>query len=142
LPWVNSGNPPRGEKKMNITVRLLTALALSCTFTLANADVVQVWDCKMQEGKTGADLDAASSVWLAAAKKLPGNSKLEAWHNFPIAANTGDGGFSFVTITPDFKAWGKATEAYGGSSAAKADQAWEEVASCSGSSLWASEQVK
>jgi hypothetical protein len=127
---------------MNITVRLLTALALSCTFTLANADVVQVWDCKLQEGKTNANLEAASSVWLAAAKKLPGNDKLEAWHNFPVAANAGDGDFSFVTITPDFKAWGEATEAYPGSSTDKADQAWAEVASCSGSSLWSSEQVK
>ena len=127
---------------MNNTVRLLTAMALSCACTLANADVIQVWNCEINEGKTVADLRATSSAWLAAAKKLPGNEKLEAWHNFPVAANIGDGGFSFVTITPDFKAWGNATEAYPGSDTEKADQTWGEVASCSGSSLWAAEQVK
>ena len=69
---------------MNNTVRLLTAMALSCACTLANADVIQVWNCKMNEGKTVADLQAASSAWLAAAKKQPGNEKLEVWHNFPV----------------------------------------------------------
>jgi hypothetical protein len=127
---------------MNNIIRLLTATALSCACTLANADVIQVWNCKMHDGKTAADLQAVSSAWLAAAKQLPGNEKLEVWHNFPVAANVGDGGFSFVTITPDFQAWGKATEAYPGSGAEETDQAWEEVASCSGNSLWASEQVK
>ena len=73
---------------MNNTLRLLTAMALSCTFSLANADVVQVWNCKLQEGKTNDDLQAASSVWLAAAKKLPGNEKLEAWHNFPVSSGS------------------------------------------------------
>ena len=127
---------------MNNTIKLLTAAALSCACTLASADVIQVWICKMNDGKTADDLQAASSAWLATAKKLPGNEKVEAWHNFPVAANVGDGGFSFVTISPDFKAWGEAAEAYSGSDTEKADQAWGEVASCSGSSLWASEQVK
>ncbi len=127
---------------MNNITKLLLATALSCVCTLANAEVIHVFSCKMKEGKTAADLQAVSSAWLAAAKKLPGNEKLEVWHNFPLAANVGDGEFSFVTITPDFQAWGKATEAYFGAGMEETDQAWDEVAYCSGSSLWASEQVK
>lgn len=127
---------------MNVTIRLLTATALSCTFTMAQADVIQAWDCKMRTGKTAADLQAVSSGWLAAAKKLPGNEKLEVIHNFPVAANAGEGGFLFITITPDFKSWGSAAAAYPEPGVEKANQAWDAVASCSGSSLWASEQVK
>jgi len=59
-----------------------------------------------------------------------------------VVANSPSGTFSFVTITPDIKAWGKATQAYYGSFEEKVDQAWSEVASCSGNSLWYSEQVK
>lgn len=126
-------------KKMT---KLLIAAVLAGSFTLANADVVQVWKCQMNEGKTGAELDAASSAWMAAAKAHPGGEGIEAYHNFPIAAQAGDGAFLFVVIQSDFEAWGKATEAYPGSAVAAADEAWSEVATCSGSSLWASEQVE
>jgi hypothetical protein len=127
---------------MNNILRLLAATVLLCVCTSASADVIQVWSCQLQEGKTATDLQAVSSAWLAAARKLPGNEKLEAMQNFPVAAKVADGGFTFVTVTSDFKAWGKAAEAYPGSGAEKADLAWAEVASCNGSSLWASEQIK
>ena len=127
---------------MTITKMLLTATALSWTFTLAHADIIEVWNCKLLDGKTSSDLQAASSAWLAAAKQLPGNKKIEVWHNYPVVANTPSRSFSFVTITTDIKAWGTAGQAYPGSAVEKADQAWTDVASCSGNSLWYSEQVK
>ena len=73
---------------------------------------------------------------------MAGGEEVEAFYEYPVAANTGGGGFNFVVITPDFEAWGKQTEAYPGSAAEKADEAWGEVAECKGSSLWASEKVE
>jgi len=127
---------------MNYFIKPLITTALLSACALVNADVMQVFNCKMKEGKAATELQAVSSAWLAAAKKLPGNEKLELWLRFPVAANVGDGEFSFVTRTPDFKDWGAATEAYSSSGMEETDQALDEVAYCSGSSLWLSEEVK
>jgi hypothetical protein len=137
-----AANLPKGETSMKITIKLLIAMVLSISFQLAHADVIQIWNCKLQEGKTDADLAAATRTWLAASKKLPGNKKLEVRHNFPVVAGVGDGAFTFVTISPNFEDWGKAAQAYPGSESQKQDEAWAEIASCHGSSLWASEIIE
>lgn len=73
---------------------------------------------------------------------MEGGEGIKAFHEIPVAAYAGDGGFNFVMIVPDFEVWGKLTEAYPGSASAKADEAWGEVATCKGNSLWASEEIK
>jgi len=127
---------------MKTITKLFMAVALLCSSTLATADVVQVWRCQLNDSKTTADLDAVSKAWLAAVKGMEGNEGLEAYHNFPIAADAGDGQFLFVTIDSDFSTWGAQVDAYPGSAADEADEAWGEVASCSGSSLWVSQKIE
>ena len=127
-------------KKIN---NILLFALLACSCSLANAAAVQVWTCKMNDGKTAEDLDAASSAWLAATKSMKGAEKIKAFHEFPVATGAvGDGAFNFVVITPNFEDWGKVTEAYPDSASQKADVAWGEVASCDGSTLWASEEIE
>lgn len=127
---------------MKSITRILLAALFAGTFSLANADTVEVWECQLNDGKTFDDLQAVSSAWLAATKGMEGGEGIKAYHNFPVAAYAGDGGFNFVTIMPDFEVWGKLTKAYPGSASQKADEAWSEVASCKGNSLWASEEIK
>ncbi len=127
---------------MKTITRILLVALFAGSMSLANAAAVQVWKCSLNDGKTIDDLKGVSSAWLAATKSMAGGEEVEAFYNFPVAANTGGGGFNFVMITPDFEAWGKQTEAYPGSAAEKADEAWGEVAECKGSSLWASEKVE
>jgi hypothetical protein len=73
---------------------------------------------------------------------MEGGEGIEAFHEYPVVTDVGEGSFLFVVTTPDFEAWGKLTEAYPGSASQKADEAWGEVASCKGNSLWASEKIK
>ena len=108
----------------------------------ANAAVVQVWQCTLAEGKTGAELEAASSAWLAAAKNMKGGADLKAYHEFPLAAQAGQGGFNFVLIAPDAATWGEFWNNYGSPDATKADEEWDKIAGCSGSSLWTSNAIK
>jgi len=125
----------------SITRILLFAIFIgSCS--LAHAGSVEVWNCKLNDGKTFDDLSAVSAAWLAAAKSMEGTEEIEAYHMYPAVANTGDGSFNFVTILPDHEVWGKITKAYPGSAAQKADEAWGEVATCKGNSLWTSELIK
>ena len=103
----------------------------------------QLRQCKLHDGKTGADLMKASSAWLAAHKSLKGGNELKAYHNIPLAANAGDGDFNFVMILPDVETWGVYMGGHEeGSDATETDNTWGEVASCKGSNLWNSVEVE
>ena len=73
---------------------------------------------------------------------MKGGKDLEVYVEFPIAAAAGDGGFSFVLIAADTKTWGVFNNDYANSPAAKADEAWAEIATCSASSLWQSVKIE
>ncbi len=125
----------------SITRILLFALFMG-SFSLANAAAVQVWKCELKDGKTFDELRPLSSAWLAATKSMEGGEGIEAFHEYPVVTNAGDGGFNFVVILPDLEIWGKLAKAYPGSASQKADEAWSEVAACKGNSLWTSELIK
>lgn len=127
--------------------RLIASLAASVMFFFtasAFADsVVHIWTCELNDGKTSADVVAASSDWLKVAKSMEGGKDLKVYLEFRIAANVGDDAFNFVLVAPDEKTWGIW---YGGddsdSAMQDANTAWSEVAACSGSSLWFSVEVE
>ena len=89
---------------------IIASLAASVMFLFtahARADaIVQLWSCKINDGKTGDDLVAASSAWLKAAKTNEGGEDIEAFLEFPIAADNGDDDFTFVLVVADTKVWG------------------------------------
>ena len=127
---------------MKSTIKLLIAALFAGSLSLANASVVEVWQCQLKDSKTVDDLNAASSAWLTAMKSMEGGAEVEAYHNFSVVAYNGENGFNFISITPDLAVWGKLAEAYPDSAAQKADVAWSEVADCKGNSLWTSEKVE
>lgn len=127
---------------MKTMMKAILALSVLSWSVAANAGVVQVWYCTLNEGKTVADVTKASSAWLAAARGLKGGGKLEVYHEFPLVAEAGSGRFNFIMIAPDAETWGAFMGGYDGSEASKADEAWSEVAECSGSALWSWDQIK
>jgi hypothetical protein len=127
---------------MKITMKTILFTLMMGLSTLAGANVVQVWECKLNEGKTEAELMKASSAWLAAAKSMKGGEEFKVYHEYPLAANAGDGRFNFILIVPGTEKWGVFMGGYQDSAAAAADEAWGEAATCTGSSLWESVPVK
>ena len=119
-----------------IIIASLTASVMFLFTASAFADVIQSWSCKLNDDKTPADLVAASSVWLKAAKSNEGGEDVEAFLEVPIAADTGDDDFTFLLVFADRKTWGVFTNDYPNSPAGEAEEAWGEVATCLGSSLW------
>jgi len=126
---------------MNTIKKTILVLVLLGLHVSAHADVVQVWECTLNDGKTPDDVMKASSAWLAAAKSMKGGAELKVYHEFPLAASPGPGGFNFVMIAPDAESWGVFSGGYESSAASKADQDWDKAAKCSGSSLWNSTRV-
>jgi hypothetical protein len=126
-----------------IIIASLTASVMFLFTAPAYADsILQLWSCKLNDDKTPADLVAASSVWLKAAKSNEGGEDIEAFVDFPIAADAEDGDFTFVLVVADTKTWGVFNNDYLDSPAGEAEEAWGEVATCSASSLWESVEIE
>ena len=85
---------------MRSTIKFLIAALFAGSFSLADAAVVEVWQCQLKDGKTADELRAASSAWLAAVKSMEGGAEVEAYHNFSVVAYNGENGFNFISITP------------------------------------------
>ena len=126
--------------------KLLATLAISASMMFsasAFADsVLHIWACKANAGMTADNVTTASVAWLDAAKTVEGGDDMSVYLTWPIAANMGDGGFNFVMSVPDEQTWG----AWYGNEAASdvmgaANEAWSEVATCSSSSLWYSDEL-
>jgi hypothetical protein len=122
--------------KKTLLGSIATSLMLLFTAPVYADNVVQIWNCTLNAGKTTADIIALSSAWLKAAKGMEGGEDLDVSLEFPMAANVSDSSFNFVLIAPDAKVWGVFNADYEGSAAADVDATWFETASCSSSSLW------
>lgn len=114
-----------------VLISILMAIAIP-----AHASVVQAWECKLKDGKTGQDAVAVSSAWLKATKGMKGSDKLKVYLDYPIAANVESGIFNFILVAPNIEEWAAFEAGYEGSAAAKADEDFSDIATCSGSSLW------
>ena len=126
-----------------VIIASLTASVMFLFTAPAYADsIVHLWSCKLNDGKTGDDVIAASSVWLKAAKGNEGGEDVEAFLEFPIEADTGDDDFTIVLVFADRKTWDTFYHDYPNSPAGEAEKAWDEVATCTGASVWASVEIE
>ena len=120
-----------------IIIASLTASVMFLFTAPAYADsILQIWSCEINDGKTGDDVVAASSVWLKAAKSNEGGENIKVFLKFPIAVDTVDGDFTLVVVFADTKTWGDYTHDYADSPAGKAEEDWYKVATCLGSEIW------
>ena len=106
----------------------VAAVSLLMFSGLANADVAQVWVCKIVEGKTYDDAMDLSKKWLDAAKSMNDNAQARVY--WPVAGQSDQGSFVFVFYLPDFKTWGEFEDAYPDSPAADVDAGWDAIAPC------------
>ncbi len=121
---------------------IVASIMLMVYISPAHADsVVQLWSCELNEGKTQAELMEVSVAWMTAVKSMDGAKEFEGHLEFPIASDN-LGAFTFVLIADNAKNWGAFEDAYEGSAAAEADEAWGDVADCSTSTLWNSVKIE
>ena len=126
-----------------IIIALLTASVMFLFIAPAYGDsILQIWSCEINDGKTGDDVVAASSVWLKAAKSNEGGENIKAFVEFPFVGDAGDADFYFVLSVADTKTWGVFYHDYPDSPVGEADEVWGEVATCSESSLSESVEIE
>jgi len=102
-----------------------------------------VWTCELNPGKSINDARAVSLGWLQAARTMKGGEQLQVYLNYPIVLSSSGSRFDFVVRSPSLAAWGTFYDGYDpGSAVGKADEAFAEVATCSGSTMWESIKVE
>jgi hypothetical protein len=124
-------------RKITASIATATLLLLSMS---VSADVAQVWQCKLADGKTNDELMALSNKWLVAVKEMDNRATVRIY--FPEATDAEVGSFIFVFYLPDFKSWGAFNDAYPGSPVAQLDPDWGEVAPCEVSGLWTTQDLE
>ena len=101
-----------------------------------SAEAWQVFNCKLEDDKTEADVFAAAKKWLKAARTMKGGEELRVSVHFPMAAASGDSDFRIILKAPSFAAWGTFWDGFEGSPAHKVDQETDEILSCASSGLF------
>ncbi len=100
-------------------------------------DFEQVWSCVLEPGQGLDDARAAAADWLRAARSMEGGEGLSLSLRWPIVVPESAERFEFVLRAPALEAWGSFYDRYDPDSpVGKADEAFAQVASCSGSTLW------
>ena len=107
-----------------------------------SASAVGVYWCQQGDGASEADVDAAATAWLKAAKAVKGGENLEVEIMYPLAATMGDNDFLFLVKTPSIAEWGEFMDNYEGDAVADEDKKFAEVAGCADSALWESVKIK
>jgi hypothetical protein len=127
-------------KRKILDIFVAAILLVSCTVAYAET-TVQVWECSLNDGNTREELASVSSAWTKAAKSQAGGKGIQVFLEYPLVATGGANAFNFVMIVPSVAEWGTFNEDYADSAAEEADGPWNQVASCSKSSLYTSVDV-
>ena len=129
---------------MNTIIRLVivSILMMIAAPAWSSSTAVAVYTCQQNDSASEADVNAAASEWLQAAKGMTGGENVEVFVMFPVAATMGESDFMFVVTAPDLAQWGAFMNGYEGSAAAEKDKKFAEIADCPDSALWESVKAK
>ena len=107
-----------------------------------SGSAVHLFHCVAEDETHDDALEAVTSEWLAAAKKMKGGENLQIFLYFPVAVGAGEHDFSFMVIAPDFAQMGAFMDAYDGSPLEAIDDRFDQLAHCPVSDLWEAIAVK
>ena len=119
--------------------RLLVAIAILLAPCLSLADagdtrMVEVWECKLNEGATAADAAAQNAKWLAFVRKT--NAGIDSYGMERVVG--GGGTFMFADIYPNLEAWGAAKQAMDSDAGRAIDASFAKLLECSSNGLYKS----
>lgn len=118
-----------------IAIVIITSLLLGLSAIAAADPVTIVFSCKLNDGKTREEAMAVNSKWLKWARATGGTDEITSSY---VTAVIGDfDGFMWVDNYPDIATWGKIADGESG-----LDEAFDEVATCSGNRMYRGEQTE
>jgi len=118
----------------NIVSSVLFTLAFAIASSSASADsVINVYTCKVKEGKTLKDVQAANSKWLKWVRSNV-NDKIESAVGKPVVGDQGT--FLFADTYPDLNTWAATQTALDTDAGNELDAVFADVNDCTQNRLW------
>ncbi len=127
--------------KSRIAIALVIVFGLSVCAAYADSHerTVVIWKCKLNEGKTTADVQAANAKWV---KHVNANAEGGEIRSYVLTTIVGDTEmFLYVDSFPTGEAWVASRAAMKSEEGKAIVKELEEVAKCSSNSLYESEQT-
>ena len=125
------------------TLVALLLIIAAPAYSESSSIAVQVFVCEFGEDTLEEQVLEMASVWLKAAKGMPGGKNMEVAVRFPVAEGIQDAGdFLFYITTSTFTEWGAFTDAYEGSAAEEVDDQYEDLLECGDSTIWEGHRIK
>ena len=121
---------------------MLVSMLMIVTVPAYAGEVVQVFNCEMDEDATDDAIMAVAMEWVAAAKKMKGGEHLEVTMHQPIVGHLGEKDFIFLLKAPSLEEWAVFTAGYTDSVLEEIDDKLEELCDCPDSALWDIEKIE
>ena len=124
-------------KKFSLKLGLMSALLVFAVSANAEDRVAEVWNCKLEEGKTIADVQAANGKWIKYMNANVADGDIRSYVLTPIVSKRGV--FIYVDSYPSLESW-TAGQALEGDEMTAIEEELNEVAQCSDNTLHNSAQ--
>ena len=126
------------EIMMKNTIKVIASLfILFSSYSFAETTIVDVWQCKLNDGKTMKDAGALNDKWV---KFMNANVKDGGINSYDLAPRVGNQeGFMFVDVYPNMQSWAAGENVMENSEEGKALlKEFRALANCSSNSLYSS----
>ncbi len=124
--------------KESVMKKLVSTVVFGLTIAIASSSVfgdsiINTYTCKLKEGKTKEELQAANSKWLKWVRANV-NAKIESAVGTQVVGDQGM--FLFADTYPDLATWAATAEALDSDAANELDDLFKEISECSQNRLW------
>jgi hypothetical protein len=120
-----------------LSVIIITLLISFSSYSYAESSIVDVWQCKLNKGKTMKDAGALNEKWV---KFMNANVKGGGINSYDLSPRVGNHeGFMFVDVYPNMMSWAAGDNIMENSKKGKAIlKEFRALAKCSSNSLYSS----
>jgi len=119
-------------KRIVTTLLFVLAIAVTSSSVLADS-IINAYTCKLKEGKTKEELQAANSKWLKWVRANV-NPKIESAVGMQVVGEQNM--FLFADTYPDLETWAATNTALESDAANELDDLFEDISECSKNALW------
>lgn len=125
-------------KKLIARIVVPLCVSIICTAANAEARVLEVWTCKLNEGQSLDNVRTENGKWVAYVNKSVSGGDIQSFLVTPVVG--AQGGFMYVDSFPSMDAWIATKDAMTKGEGLAIDEALGEVATCASNSLYSSEE--
>lgn len=122
--------------KKFILVLVFLLLPGLCLADNHESSIVEMWKCKLKDGKKMEDVEANNTKWLALTRKSTGNDEVNSYILSTVVGSQET--FQFADIYPDMATWSAAKSAEESEEGKAIEAMFDELSDCTDNRLYKS----